>query len=184
VTKSAASARSRQRHICGRAGRSSPIRARRRASGVAPAAAAVSAGDSTLLRVLTTSDLHGQLEARVWDWSQGRRSAEGGAEAVARQSRPRLRLHVGAARRRRRNAGTVLSNATFRGRDDQRHEHAGHRCAAIGITSSTGRSTRYARPHERSKYPSSRRTSRTLRGRRDGWATPWKLVTKNGVRSP
>ena len=38
----------------------------------APAAAPLSVTDSTLLRVLTTSDLHGQLEPRVWDWSQGR----------------------------------------------------------------------------------------------------------------
>src|SRR6058998_2989072 len=38
----------------------------------APAAAPLSTRDSTLLRVLTTSDLHGQLESRVWDWSQGR----------------------------------------------------------------------------------------------------------------
>src|SRR5438046_170475 len=28
--------------------------------------------DSTMLRVLATSDLHGQLESRVWDWAQGR----------------------------------------------------------------------------------------------------------------
>src|SRR2546427_12916297 len=48
-----------------------PARAAARAA-FAPAPAAVSTRDSTLLRVLTTSDLHGQLESRVWDWSQGR----------------------------------------------------------------------------------------------------------------
>ncbi|PYO88508.1 MAG: hypothetical protein DMD66_07370 [Gemmatimonadetes bacterium] len=45
--------------------------AARAAFGPSPAAAAV-VRDSTLLRVLATSDLHGQLEPRVWDWSQGR----------------------------------------------------------------------------------------------------------------
>src|SRR6266581_2780823 len=45
--------------------------AARAAFGLAPAAAPV-VRDSTLLRVLATSDLHGQLEPRVWDWSQGR----------------------------------------------------------------------------------------------------------------
>src|SRR5216117_2293549 len=50
-----------------------PARAAARAA-FAPqqAAATITVKDSTLLRVLTTSDLHGQLEARVWDWSQGR----------------------------------------------------------------------------------------------------------------
>ena len=37
-----------------------------------PAPVPVSTVDSTVLRVLAISDLHGQLEPRVWDWSQGR----------------------------------------------------------------------------------------------------------------
>src|SRR2546427_9063723 len=48
-----------------------PARAAARAA-FAPAPVAVSTVDSTLLRVLAISDLHGQLEPRVWDWSQGR----------------------------------------------------------------------------------------------------------------
>src|SRR2546430_4145926 len=47
--------------------------------GPAPGSVAV-VRDSTMLRVLATSDLHGQLEPRVWDWSQGR--PVGGAAAL------------------------------------------------------------------------------------------------------
>src|SRR5437667_222176 len=90
-----------------------PARAAARAAFV-PAAAAVSVKDSTLLRVLTTSDLHGQLEARVWDWSQGR--AVGGVAALNPwlDSLARVcgctsvRLDAGDEMQ-----GTALSNATF-----------------------------------------------------------------------
>src|SRR5437867_424283 len=87
--------------------------AARAAFGPAPAAVAV-VRDSTLLRVLATSDLHGQLEARVWDWSQGR--PVGGVAAL----KPWLdsldnachcasvRLDAGDEMQ-----GTALSNATY-----------------------------------------------------------------------
>src|SRR2546422_11262927 len=90
-----------------------PARAAARAA-FAPAPAAVSTRDSTLLRVLTTSDLHGQLEARVWDWSQGR--PVGGVAAMkpwldslARDCGcTSVRLHAGDEMQ-----GTALSNAPF-----------------------------------------------------------------------
>src|SRR5205085_11325281 len=60
-----------------------PARAAARAA-FAPQAAApagtITTRDTTLLRVLATSDLHGQPEPRVWDWSQGRQA--GGVAAM------------------------------------------------------------------------------------------------------
>src|SRR6266576_7245493 len=80
----------------------------------APAAAPISSRDSTLLRVLTTSDLHGQLEPRVWEWSQNR--PVGGVAAL----KPWLDslAHACGCASMRLDAGdemqgTALSNATF-----------------------------------------------------------------------
>src|SRR6267378_2949669 len=111
-----------------------PARAAARAAFV-PAPAAVSTRDSTLLRVLTTSDLHGQLESRIWDWSQGR--PVGGVAALKPwlDSLARVcgctsvRLDAGDEMQ-----GTVLSNATFgRGTIDAMNA-LGVDAAAIGLT--------------------------------------------------
>src|SRR6266567_4361724 len=109
-----------------------PARAAARAA-FAPASTLVSARDSTLLRVLTTSDLHGQLEPRVWDWSQGR--PVGGVAAL----KPWLDSLTGACQCAsvRLDAGdemqgTALSNATYgRGTVDAMNR-LGIDAAAIG----------------------------------------------------
>ncbi len=160
-----------------------PARAAARAA-FAPAPAAVSTRDSTLLRVLTTSDLHGQLESRVWDWSQGR--PVGGVAAL----RPWLdslarvcgctsvRLDAGDEMQ-----GTLLSNATFgRGTIDAMNA-LGIDAAAIGNHEfDWSVDTLRARMSD-AKYPflSANITNAAGTARPD-WATPWKLVTKNGVK--
>jgi len=160
-----------------------PARAAARAA-FAPAAAAVSAADSTLLRVLTTSDLHGQLEARVWDWSQGR--PVGGVAALKPwlDSLARVcgctsvRLDAGDEMQ-----GTVLSNATFgRGTIDAMNT-LGIDAAAIGNHEfDWSVDTLRARMSE-AKYPFlSANITNAAGTARPEWATPWKLVTKNGVR--
>ena len=150
----------------------------------APAAAPVSTRDSTLLRVLTTSDLHGQLEPRVWDWSQGR--PVGGVAALKPwlDSLARvcgctsLRLDAGDEMQ-----GTALSNATFgRGTIDAMNA-LGIDAAAIGNHEfDWSLDTLRARMSE-AKYPflSANITNAAGTARPD-WATPWKLVTKNGVK--
>ncbi len=150
----------------------------------APAAAPVSVTDSTLLRVLTTSDLHGQLEPRVWDWSQGR--PVGGVAAL----RPWLdslaricgctsvRLDAGDEMQ-----GTLLSNATFgRGTIDAMNT-LGIDAAAIGNHEfDWSVDTLRARMSE-AKYPFlSANITNTAGTARPDWAKPWTLVTKYGVK--
>ncbi|HEY3219687.1 MAG TPA: 5'-nucleotidase C-terminal domain-containing protein [Gemmatimonadales bacterium] len=160
-----------------------PARAAARAA-FAPAPAAVSSRESTLLRVLTTSDLHGQLEPRVWDWSQGR--PVGGVAALKPwlDSLARVcgctsvRLDAGDEMQ-----GTLLSNATFgRGTVDALNA-LGIDAAAIGNHEfDWSVDTLRARMRE-AKYPFlSANITNTAGTARPEWATPWKLVTKNGVK--
>jgi len=160
-----------------------PARAAARAA-FGPAPSAVSVADSTLLRVLTTSDLHGQLEARVWDWSQGR--PVGGVAALKPwlDSLARVcgcssvRLDAGDEMQ-----GTLLSNATFgRGTIDALNT-LGIDAAAIGNHEfDWSVDTLRARMSE-AKYPFlSANITNAAGTARPEWATPWKLVTKNGVK--
>src|SRR6266566_2738500 len=160
-----------------------PARAAARAA-FAPAPTLISTRDSTLLRVLTTSDLHGQLESRVWDWSQGR--PVGGVAAL----RPWLdslarvcgctsvRLDAGDEMQ-----GTLLSNATFgRGTIDAMNA-LGIDAAAIGNHEfDWSVDTLRARMTD-AKYPflSANITNAAGTARPD-WATPWTLVTKGGAK--
>src|SRR6266487_2662624 len=160
-----------------------PARAAARAA-FAPqqAAATITVKDSTLLRVLTTSDLHGQLEARVWDWSQGR--PVGGVAAMKPwlDSLARgcgctsVRLDAGDEMQ-----GTALSNATFgRGTVDALN-NLGVDAAAIGNHEfDWSVDTLRARMSE-AHYPFLSANITMGTGRPD-WATPWKLVTKNGIK--
>src|SRR5213596_2073867 len=160
-----------------------PARAAARAA-FAPASTLVSARDSTLLRVLTTSDLHGQLEPRVWDWSQGR--PVGGVAAL----KPWLDSLTGACQCAsvRLDAGdemqgTLLSNATFgRGTIDAMNT-LGIDAAAIGNHEfDWSLDTLRARMSE-AKYPFlSANITNAAGTARPEWATPWKLVTKSGVK--
>ena len=157
--------------------------AARAAFGLAPAAAPV-VRDSTLLRVLATSDLHGQLEPRVWDWSEGR--PVGGVAAL----KPWLDSLTGACQCAsvRLDAGdemqgTALSNATYgRGTVDAMNR-LGIDAAAIGNHEfDWSIDTLRARISE-ARYPFLSANITTAAGTaRPDWATPWKLVTKSGVK--
>ena len=150
----------------------------------APAPAAVSVTDSTLLRVLATSDLHGQLEPRVWDWSQGR--AVGGVAAMKPwlDSLARacgctsIRLDAGDEMQ-----GTALSNATFGRGTIEAMNAMGIDAAAIGNHEfDWSVDTLRARMRE-AKYPFlSANITNSAGTARPDWAMPWTVVTKNGVR--
>ncbi|HYX82546.1 MAG TPA: 5'-nucleotidase C-terminal domain-containing protein, partial [Gemmatimonadales bacterium] len=150
----------------------------------APAGGALGTRDTTALRVLAISDLHGQLEPRVWDWSQGRQV--GGVAALkpwldslsAACGCTSIRLDAGDEMQ-----GTLVSNATFgRGTVDALN-NLGIDAAAIGNHEfDWSVDTLRARMRE-AKYPFlSANITNTVGTARPDWATPWKLVTKNGVR--
>jgi len=160
-----------------------PARAAARAA-FAPAPVAVSTVDSTLLRVLAISDLHGQLEPRVWDWSQGRQV--GGVAAM----RPWLdslaracgctsvRIDAGDEMQ-----GTALSNATYgRGTIDALNTLAIDATAIGNHEFDWSVDTLRARMSE-AKYPFlSANITNTGGNARPDWATPWTLITRNGLR--
>ncbi|MFN2570782.1 MAG: 5'-nucleotidase C-terminal domain-containing protein [Gemmatimonadales bacterium] len=149
-----------------------------------PAPAVISTTDSTLLRVLATSDLHGQLEARVWDWSHGR--AVGGVAALKPwlDSLARVcgcttvRLDAGDEMQ-----GTALSNATFgRGTIEAMNALAIDAAAIGNHEFDWSVDTMRARMHE-AKYPFVSANITNAAGTvRPDWATPWTVVTRNGVR--
>ncbi len=161
-----------------------PDSARAAARAAFPAAVAARVPDRTVLRVLTLSDLHGQLESRTWDWSGGR--PVGGVVAIKPwlDSLARacgcttVRLDAGDEMQ-----GTALSNATFgRGTIEALN--------ALGIDAATignhefdwSLDTLRARMRE-AKYPfvSANITSTAANASPD-WATPWTVITKYGLR--
>jgi 2',3'-cyclic-nucleotide 2'-phosphodiesterase (5'-nucleotidase family) len=161
-----------------------PDPARAAARAAFPASVAARVADSTILRVLVLSDLHGQLESRTWDWSEGR--PVGGVAALKPwfDSLARacgcttLRLDAGDEMQ-----GTALSNATFgRGTIDALNA-IGIDAAAIGNHEfDWSLDTLRVRMSE-AKYPfvSANITSTAANARPD-WATPWTLITKYGLR--
>jgi 5'-nucleotidase len=150
----------------------------------APAAPVISTADSTVLRVLALADLHGQLEPRVWDWSQGR--PVGGVAALKPwfDSLARacgctsVRLDAGDEMQ-----GTPLSNATFgRGTIEALNALALDGAAIGNHEFDWSVDTLRARMRE-AKYPflSANITDSGGTARPD-WATPWTLVTRNNLR--
>ena len=153
-------------------------------AGAGAGIATIPTRDSILLRVLALSDLHGQLEPRVWDWSGGRQV--GGVAAL----KPWLdslanacgctsvRLDAGDEMQ-----GTALSNATFGRGTVAALDELGIDAAAIGNHEfDWSVDTLRARMRE-AKYPflSANITNSGGTARPD-WATPWKLVMKGGVK--
>jgi len=148
------------------------------------AAAAVSTPDSTLLRVLALTDLHGQLESRVWDWSEGR--AVGGAAALkpwldslAKACRcTSIRLDAGDEMQ-----GTPVSNLSYGRTMIAAMNALGIDAAAIGNHEfDWSIDTLLARMQDaRYKFVSANITDSVGSARPD-WATPWTLVTKSGVK--
>ncbi len=150
----------------------------------APAAAPVSRVDSTLLRVLALADLHGQLEARVWDWSNGR--AVGGAAALkpwldslAQACRcTSVRLDAGDEMQ-----GTPVSNLSY-GRGSIAAMNAiGIDAAAIGNHEfDWSIDTLLARMRDAHYKFLSANITDSAGSARPAWALPWTLVTKSGVK--
>ena len=150
----------------------------------APAQVTVRVADSTLLRVLALSDLHGQLEARVWDWSQGRQVGGVAALKPWLDSLGRacgctsVRLDAGDEMQ-----GTALSNATYgRGTIDAMNA-LGIDAAAIGNHEFDWSVDTLRSRMRDAKYPflSANITNAAGTARPD-WATPWVLVTKGGAK--
>jgi len=150
----------------------------------APAAPPVSRVDSTVLRVLALADLHGQLEARVWDWSGGR--SVGGAAALKPwlDSRAKacrctsVRLDAGDEMQ-----GTPVSNLSY-GRGTIAAMNAfGIDAAAIGNHEfDWSIDTLLARMQDAHYKFLSANITDSAGSARPEWALPWTLVTKNGVK--
>ena len=161
-----------------------PDPARAAARAAFAAAVAVRVPDSTVLRVLALSDLHGQLEPRTWDWSEGR--PVGGAAALKPwfDSLARacgcttLRLDAGDEMQ-----GTALSNATFGRSTIDAMNALGIDAAAIGNHEfDWSLDTLRARMRD-AKYPFlSANITNTAANARPDWATPWTSITKYGLR--
>jgi len=153
-------------------------------AGAGAAIPGIGTRDSTLLRVLALSDLHGQLDPRVWDWSGGRQV--GGVAALKPWMDSlanacgctSVRLDAGDEMR-----GTLVSDASFgRGAIDALNG-LGIDAAAIGNHEfDWSVDTLRARMRE-AKYPFlSANITNSAGTARPDWATPWKLVTKGGVK--
>jgi 2',3'-cyclic-nucleotide 2'-phosphodiesterase / 3'-nucleotidase / 5'-nucleotidase len=150
----------------------------------APTAAPVSRGDSMLLRVLALTDLHGQVEARVWPWSNGR--AVGGAAALkpwmdslATACRcTTLRLDAGDEMQ-----GTPVSNLSY-GRGTIAAMNAlGIDAAAIGNHEfDWSIDTLRARMQDAHYRFLSANITDTTGTTRPDWALPWTVVTKGTTK--
>ena len=162
-----------------------PPEAREAARAVfAPAAPPVNTADSTLLRVLALTDLHGQLEPRVWDWSAGR--AVGGSavlkpwlDSLAKACRcTSVRLDAGDEMQ-----GTPVSNISYGRSAIEAMNALGIDAAAIGNHEfDWSIDTLLARMHDAQyRFVSANITDSAGTARPD-WALPWTLVTKNGVK--
>ena len=150
----------------------------------APAAAPVSTTDSTLLRVLAVSDLHGQIEPRVWDWSQGR--PVGGVAALKPwlDSLARacgcttIRLDAGDEMQ-----GTPLSNLSFGRSMIEAMNALGIDAAAIGNHEFDWSVDTLRNRMREAKYPFlSANITNAAGNARPEWATPWTVITKGNVR--
>jgi 2',3'-cyclic-nucleotide 2'-phosphodiesterase (5'-nucleotidase family) len=150
----------------------------------APAVPRVSAADSTLLRVLAITDLHGQLEPRAWDWSGGR--LVGGAAALKTWldslakacGCTSVRLDAGDEMQ-----GTPLSNLTYGRATIDALNALGIDAAAIGNHEfDWSVDTLLARMRDaRYKFVSANITDAAGTAR-PVWAEPWTLVTKGGAK--
>jgi 2',3'-cyclic-nucleotide 2'-phosphodiesterase/3'-nucleotidase/5'-nucleotidase len=150
----------------------------------APSAAATRPADSTLLRVLAISDFHGQLEARVWDWSQGR--PVGGAAALKPwfDSLARgcacasVRLDAGDQMQ-----GTPLSNVTYGRGTVEALNAIGLDAAAIGNHEFDWSIDTLRSRMREARYPFlAANITDSIGSARPGWARPWAVVRKDGTR--
>ncbi len=148
------------------------------------ATAPVSQSDSTLLRVLAISDLHGQLTPRAWDWSEGR--LVGGAlalkswmDSLARACGcSAVRLDAGDEMQ-----GTPISNFTYGRRTVDALNAIGIDAAAIGNHEFDWSvdTLRARMAGARYKFVSANITNEAGTARPE-WAEPWTLIQRGGVK--
>ncbi|MGE5761320.1 MAG: 5'-nucleotidase C-terminal domain-containing protein [Gemmatimonadota bacterium] len=139
--------------------------------------------DSTVLRVLAITDLHGALESRVWPWSEGR--AVGGAAALKTWldslatdcGCSSVRLDGGDAM-----AGTPVSNFAFGRPVIAAFNRLGIDAAVVGDHDfDWGLDTLRARVSE-ARYPFLSANLTGSDGRAPDWVTPWTVVTHGGAK--
>ena len=150
----------------------------------APVTPSVSEGDSTILRVLAITDLHGALASRPWPWSAGR---EVGGVAALKPWLDSLdkacgctvvRLDAGDEMQ-----GTPISNFTYGRATIEAMNALGLDAAAIGNHEfDWSVDTLRARMQE-ARYPfvSANITDSAGTARPD-WAEPWKLIQRGGLK--
>jgi 2',3'-cyclic-nucleotide 2'-phosphodiesterase (5'-nucleotidase family) len=148
-------------------------------------AAGLSVGaDTTLLRILTTNDVHGALEPRVYGWSN-RRPIGGGAalkatlDSAAAQCRCAvLRLDAGDEMQ-----GSLASNLVF-GRSTVEVMNAiGLDAAVVGNHDlDWGIDTLRARMRQARYAWLAANVFDSTTGRRPSWAVPYRLINRGGLR--
>jgi len=147
-------------------------------------AGAAPEGDSIVLRLLTTNDLHGALLPRTQSWSNGREV--GGAAAIAgmmtRLARecgcPTLRLDDGDAMQ-----GTPLSNLTFGRATVEAFNAMGYAAAAVGNHELDWTVDTLAARIREARFAWLTANVRTVAtGARPAWAQPWRMVRAGGLK--
>lgn len=140
--------------------------------------------DSVFLRLLTINDFHGQLEGKVYDWSNGR--SVGGAavlkahmdSAAAQCNCPSLRLDAGDEMQ-----GTLLSNLAYGKATIAALNAIGIQGAAIGNHEFDWSVDSLRARMAEAQYPMLAANivdSATMR--RPTWAKPWAIVETGGLR--
>lgn len=151
---------------------------------MAPPPVVVRTRDSTLLRILTITDLHGQLEPRVWDWSQGRQVGGVAALKPWLDSLSRvcgctsIRLDAGDQMQ-----GTAISNVTF-GRTTVAALNAlSIDAAAIGNHEFDWSIDTLRQRMSEAKYPFLSANITTAGGTaKPDWVIPWTVISRYGTR--
>jgi len=150
----------------------------------APAAASVSDADSTMLRVLAITDLHGALAPRTWEWSHGRpvggvAALKGWFDSLAADCAcTTVRLDGGDEMQ-----GTPISNLAFGRPAIAAMDRLGIDAAAIGNHEfDWSIDTLKARMAE-ATYPFlSANITLTGTGARPPWAEPWTVISRGGLK--
>ena len=140
-------------------------------------------GDSIVLRLVTTNDLHGALLPRTQSWSNGREV--GGAAAIAgmmtRLARecgcPTLRLDDGDAMQ-----GTPLSNLTFGRATVEAFNAMGYAASAVGNHELDWTVDTLAARIREARFGWLAANIRTPSGARPAWAQPWRMVRAGGLK--